>query len=191
MVDRLERDVVDAARGLLGWELSLGGLRARIVETEAYHVDDPACHAFRGRTRRNDPLYGAPGTAYVYFTYGNHWMLNVVACPEGVAAAVLFRAAEPLAGIETFRERRVKAKRDEDLLNGPGKLAQAFGLDGTWNGHLLLEVGGLRLEQGDMPASVLVGPRIGISQGLELPWRFVDGTRLRWVSRPLAGLRPG
>lgn len=190
MRERLERDVVDAARALLGWELVLGDLRARIVETEAYHVDDPACHAFRGRTRRNDPLYGAPGNAYVYFTYGNHWMLNVVACPEGIAAAVLFRAAEPLAGLETFRARRPKARRDEQLLNGPGKLAQAFGLDGSWNLHPLLDGDGLRLEPGEGPSEVLVGPRIGISQGLELPWRFVDAGRLRWVSRPLVGLRP-
>lgn len=187
--DLLRRDVLAAAPALLGWTVVRGDLRARIVEAEAYRWrDDPACHAF-GRTKmKNMALWGPPGFSYVYFTYGNHWMLNVVAHEEGDAAAVLIRAAEPLAGLEAMRARRPKARRDEDLLSGPGKLAAAFGIDGGLNLIDLLDpTSELHLEPGEPCSHVIAGPRIGISPGKgdEFPWRYVDGDRLRWVSRPL------
>lgn len=164
-------------------------MRARIVETEAYRAaDDPACHAFRGRTERTTVMFGPPGRAYVYFSYGCHWMLNIVAHEEGNAAAILVRAAEPLAGLEQMRVNR-GVEKDVDLLSGPGKLCRAFGILGGDNGVDLLAGEDLRLEAGATPKHVLAGPRIGISQGVDFPWRFMDGDRLRWVSRPRP--RPG
>ncbi len=183
----LVQDVVAAAPLLLGWELRRGVIRARIVEVEAYRTpDDPGCHAHRGRSPKCETMFCASGLAYVYFTYGNHWMLNVVAHREGEAAAILIRAAEPLAGLVLMRERRPRAQRDEDLLSGPGKLTAAFGIDRQFDGANLFD-GDLRLEPGDPPKEVLVGPRIGLAHGKgdELPWRFMDAERLRWVSRPL------
>jgi len=188
---QLELDVLDAAPQLLGCFLRLGDLSARIVEVEAYRTpDDPGCHAHRGKTPRNTSMFGPPGTAYVYFTYGNHWMLNVVAHQDGVAAAVLIRAAEPLTGLEVFRERRPKARRDEDLLSGPGKLTAAFGIDRQFDGVDLLSDCALRLETGSPPGKILVGTRIGLAKGKgdDLPWRFVDGDALRWVSRDVTRL---
>lgn len=131
-------------------------------------------------------MFGEPGHAYVYFTYGNHWMLNVVAHDTGNAAAILIRAAKPLTGLETMRERRPKAKRDEDLLSGPGKLAAAFGLDRRHDGLNLFEGDEVRMEPGEPPRQILTGTRIGLAlgKGDDLPWRFVDADRLRWVSRP-------
>lgn len=186
-------DVVKAAVGLLGTDLVLGEVRARIVETEAYRTpDDPACHAHRGMTPRNAPMFGPPGHAYVYFTYGNHWMLNVVCHEAGVAAAVLIRAAMPLEGIELMQERR-KVQEVRNLLSGPGKLAQAFSIDQAQNGHFLFGDERLRIEPGaDIAAGteteILCGPRIGISQGVDLPWRFADGRHRKWMSRPLHSL---
>lgn len=183
----LSQDVVEAAPKLLGWHLSLGDCRARIVEVEAYRTpDDPGCHAHRGRSPRCATMFEAPGLAYVYFTYGNHWMLNVVAHPVGDPAALLIRAAEPLEGVELMRKRRPKAVRDEDLLSGPGKLTAAFGIDRRFDGTDLFS-GELRLEPGEPPAKTLTGTRIGLAlgKGDELPWRFLDAERLRWASRPL------
>lgn len=186
--ETLEHDVLQAAPALLGTILVRGNLRARIVETEAYRTpDDPGCHAHRGETPRVKVMYGEPGLAYVYFTYGNHWMLNVTAHPPGVAAAVLIRAAEPLEGLEVFRERRPKARKDEDLLSGPGKLAAAFNIDAEMYGVNLLDPQSeLRLEPGTLPVAVVTGPRIGLAKGMgdELPWRFMDADRMRWVSKP-------
>lgn len=184
----LEEDVLEAAPSLLGWFLVRDGLRARIVEAEAYRTpDDPGCHAHRGQTPRNRAMFGPPGFAYVYFTYGNHWMLNVTAHAHGNAAAVLIRAAEPLSGLDTFRSRRPKARRDEDLLSGPGKLAAAFGIDARDYGIDLLDPNSpLRLEPGPAPATIAIGTRIGLTAGYgdTLPWRFCDAERLSWVSRP-------
>ncbi|MCW5941575.1 MAG: DNA-3-methyladenine glycosylase [Fimbriimonadaceae bacterium] len=182
-----------AAPALLGWDLVHDDLRVRLVEVEAYAQDEPGCHAFRGPTPRNRVMFGPPGFAYLYFTYGNHWMLNVTAEPEGRGCAVLLRAAEPLDGLDAMAERRPKARRPEDLLNGPGKLAAALALDQTQYGFDLLDPRSpLRLEPGEPPGSLLVGTRIGIAKGKgdEIPWRFADGGRLRWVSRPLQGLSP-
>jgi DNA-3-methyladenine glycosylase len=187
--NRMNDDVLGAARALLGAHLVRGNARARIVEVEAYrNSDDPGSHAFRGRTPRNAAMFGPPGTAYVYFTYGMHWMLNVAAQPEGQAAAVLVRAAQPLAGLDEMRVRRAKARSDRDLLSGPAKLAAAFGIARPENGiDLLSPDSDLRLEPGEPVANVLVGTRIGIPAGKGdlLPWRFCDADALAWVSKPL------
>lgn len=185
----LEDDVLLAAPALLGCILVRGDLRARIVETEAYRTpDDPGCHAHRGQTPRNRAMFGEPGMAYIYFTYGNHWMLNVSAHPDGIAAAVLIRAAEPLDGLDIFRSRRPKARSDRDLLSGPGKLAAAFDVDARLYGiDLLAPSSELRIEPGPPPSAVAIGTRIGLTPGLgdTFPWRFCDAGRLEWVSRPL------
>jgi DNA-3-methyladenine glycosylase len=109
------------------------GILARIVEVEAYTQDDPACHAYRGLTERTAPLYGPPGHVYCYLNYGMHWLLNVSTGVDGVGEGCLIRAAEPLAGHDAMRMRR-GAVSDRDLLRGPGRLGEAFGLDGTWSG---------------------------------------------------------
>lgn len=182
----LRRDVVAAAPRLLGWHLVLGEMRARIVEVEAYRTpDDPGCHAHHGRSPKCESMFHTAGLAYVYFTYGNHWMLNVVAHDVGDAAAILIRAAEPLEGLDQMRMQRPRARRDEDLLSGPGKLTAAFGIDRRFDRTSLLE-GELRIEYGDPPAKILIGTRVGLAQGKgdDLPWRFVDAGALRWVSRP-------
>lgn len=131
-------------------------------------------------------MFGPVGRAYVYFTYGNHWMLNVVAHAEGEAGAVLIRAAEPLSGIELMGERR-KTRQVRNLLSGPGKLCQAFGIDRRHYGLDLFHGGDLRIEVGDQAKDIRVGPRIGIAvgKGHETPWRFVDGAAREWLSRPL------
>ena len=194
----LAGDVVRAARALLGATLVREGRRARIVETEAYRAeDDPACHAYRRRTPRNETMWGEPGRAYVYLNYGMHWMLNVAAHEPGRAAAVLIRAAEPLAGLEEFRAARPGVK-DRDLLNGPGKLCRAFGITRADDGGDLLDpLSELRIETSDNPTlpspggegrvgvPFVAGPRIGISVGQDLPWRFADASRLAWVSKPV------
>lgn len=191
--DVLKSDVLLAAPALLGWQLvSSDGLRARIVETEAYRTpDDPGCHAHRGMTPRNEVMFGPPGLAYVYFTYGNHWMLNVVCHEAGVAAAVLIRAAVPIEGLDRMRIRRFRDQRQQsnaNLLSGPGKLCQAFGIDRMLNGQDLFSVESpIHLEPGELVSDVRVGPRIGLAKGMgdDLPWRYCDGNNLAWVSRPL------
>ena len=197
----LAEDVVEASKALLGATLIKGEMRARIVETEAYRHDDPACHAFGKKAMKNMALWSHPGNSYVYFTYGNHWMLNVVAHKHGSAAAVLIRAAEPLEGIGIMQANR-GVEDIRNLLSGPGKLAKAFGVTGADNDLPLigveesgsLGVGDLRIVAPLEPVSHIVsGPRIGISVGKwdEVVWRFVDGDRLEWVSKPLPpGTRP-
>lgn len=193
--EALFRDALFGAQALLGAVLVRGERRARIVEAEAYrNADDPGSHAHRRLTPRNAPMFDRPGLAYAYFTYGNHWMLNVVAHPAGEGAAVLIRAAEPLAGIDTMRPLRPKARRDEDLLSGPGKLAAAFGVTGDDNRLDLLDPASeLRLEPGPPPRTTLTGARIGMTPGKGdlLEWRYVDADALRWVSRPLPPAKGG
>lgn len=181
----LAHDVIGAAKALLGCTLIRGERWARIVETEAYRAeDDPACHAYRRRTVRNETMWGRPGHAYVYLNYGMHWMLNVAAHEPGRAAAVLIRAAEPLKGLEAFRAFR-PAVGDRDLLNGPGKLCRAFGITREDDGTDLLDpTSELRIEVGEANAEFVAGPRIGIAVGQDLPWRFADASRLTWVSKP-------
>jgi DNA-3-methyladenine glycosylase len=184
----LERDVLEASEALLGWEIVRGNMRARIVETEAYRHDDPACHAFERTQMLNMALFARSGLAYIYFVYGNHWMLNVVAHEEGNAAAVLIRAAQPLAGIDEMFTRRPASKRPEDLLSGPGKLAAAFGIGREHNMTDLLDPASeLHLEPGNPVVNIIDGPRVGIALGKadDYPWRFVDADSLRWVSKPV------
>lgn len=190
LLGALEGDVIIGARALLGTELVRGPMRARIVEVEAYRTpDDPASHAHRGITPRNAVMFGPAGRAYVYFNYGVHWMLNVTAHGEGDAAAILIRAAVPLEGLEEMRVSRPKARRDQDLLSGPGKLAAAFGLTGAWTGTDLFAAGGeVHFEAGAAPWRILAGPRVGIKVGREHLWRFVDAEALDWISAPRRGL---
>lgn len=182
---------IEAAQGLLGALLVRGERVARIVECEAYcGREDPGSHAFRGRTPRNDVMFGRAGRAYVYFSYGVHWMLNVVAGPEGEAGAVLVRAAEPLQGVDEMRMYRPGVSRIEALLSGPGKLAAAFEIRAGDNGKDLLRPGSeLRLLAGPPPVAVVVGTRIGLSpgKGEDLPLRFGDSGARRWLSRPFRG----
>ena len=185
----LLRDARDGARALLGTILVRGDRRARIVEAEAYrNSDDPGSHAHRRLTPRNAPMFERPGLAYAYFTYGNHWMLNVAAHPDGEGAAVLIRAAQPLHGLATMRPLRPLARRDEDLLSGPGKLAAAFEVRGEDSRLDLLDPSSaLHLEPGPPARNILTGVRIGMSPGKGdlFEWRYVDADALRWVSRPL------
>jgi len=177
------RDPVVLARDLLGRVLFYkgpGGLLAgRIVETEAYTGEaDPASHAFRGRTARNAVMFGPAGHAYVYFTYGMHYCLNVTADVSGTAGAVLFRALEPLAGVEIMRARGDHGPEIR-VLSGPGKIGRAFGLTLEDNGRDFTR-GPLGLAAGSPVPNrdVAVSRRVGISRGVELPYRFaVIGSR--------------
>ena len=173
------RDTEIVARELLGSVLECktpdGVAAGRIVETEAYVGEhDLACHAAAGRTRRTAPLYGPPGTAYVYFIYGVHWCVNAVTREEGLPSAVLIRAIEPLAGIQLMRARRPAAKRDVDLTNGPGKLCAALGIDARHNA-MPLTAGELRILGGTpVPdAAVQITPRIGITECADWPLRWI------------------
>jgi DNA-3-methyladenine glycosylase len=184
------RSVHEVARDLVGATLRHGETAGRIVEVESYHQEEPACHAFIGPRPRTEVLFGPPGYAYVYRSYGIHALLNAVAEEEGLGAAVLIRAIEPLEGIELMRRRR-RVGRDDELTNGPGKLTEALGIGLELNGVPL--VGGpieISPRPGDSRAPVVVtGTRIGITKAAELPWRFCDATS-RYVSRPWpAGMR--
>jgi DNA-3-methyladenine glycosylase len=179
-----DRPVVEVARAMLGCVMRHADTAGVIVETEAYHESEPACHAFVGLTARTAPLFGPPGRAYVYRSYGIHALVNAVTGPEGEGAAVLIRALEPLEGIEHMRLRR-GLERVEDLCSGPGKLTQALGITLEHNATDLA-AGPIAIEApppGWDDVEVLVGPRIGITKAAELPWRFcVAGARS--VSRP-------
>jgi DNA-3-methyladenine glycosylase len=181
--DAFARPVLAVARDLVGWTVRHGETAGVIVETEAYHQDEPACHAHVGVTPRTATLFGPPGIAYVYRSYGIHALLNVVCEPEDVGAAVLIRALEPSDGIELMRLRR-RVERPEDLCSGPGKLTQALGIELALNGSDLLGGGPIALEPPAVGLPILVeGPRIGITKAAELPWRFCAAGS-RSVSRP-------
>jgi DNA-3-methyladenine glycosylase len=180
--DDLAGSVVDVARDLVGCTIRHGETAGVIVETEAYHESEPACHAYIGRTARTIPLFGRPGTAYVYFSYGMHALLNVVCEREGVGAAVLIRALEPTDGVDLMRRRRGLV-REWDLCSGPGKLTQALGVGLELNRTDLFE-GPIRLGPPAEPRpEVLVGTRIGITKASDLPWRFAAAGS-RHVSKP-------
>ncbi len=180
----LELPVVEAAAALVGCTITHGECSGVIVETEAYHDSEPACHAYVGLTARTCTLFEAPGIAYVYRSYGIHALLNVVVEPYGVGAAVLIRALEPLTGLDEMRARR-GWERPTDLCSGPGKLTQALGIGLDRNATPLI---GGPIELGPPPPDrpepqIVVGTRIGITRAVELPWRFcVAGNRN--VSRP-------
>lgn len=175
-----EQDTREAAQKLLGQlvvrRLPTGEtLSGIIVETEAYLTDDPACHAYRGQTPRNSAMFGPPGHAYVYFTYGLHMMLNLVCAPQGIAEAVLVRALEPVEGVELMRQNRGGMAETRQLTNGPGKLAQALAL--TRLSHNEADVtdpaGELLILPNDFaPFAMVTTTRIGITQGVDLPWRY-------------------
>ena len=178
------RDVVGVARDLVGCTVTHGACSGVIVETEAYHESEPACHAFAGLTARTRVLFGPPGRAYVYRSYGIHALLNAVCEPEGVGAAVLIRALEPLHGIDVMHARRAVA-RDHELCSGPGKLTQALGIGLSLNDTSLLGDGPVTFlpPPADRPAPpVLTGTRIGITKAADLPWRFAADSP--YVSRP-------
>src|SRR4051812_20496778 len=176
--DFYDRPVLEVAPDLLGCVVTHGETSGVIVETEAYHLSEPACHAFVGLTARTAPLFGPPGRAYVYRSYGIHALLNAVCEPDGVGAAVLIRALEPLWGEELMRLRRGPGA---GLANGPGKLTQALGIELAENATSLV-TGPVRICAGE-PLPYVTGVRIGITKAAELPWRFC-AVGSRDVSKP-------
>jgi len=186
MTARLHRDffgrsVHAVAPDLIGATLLFRGVGGIIVEAEAYHHTDPAAHSFGGETKRNSIMFGPPGFAYVYRSYGIHWCLNFVCEPEGSASAVLIRALEPTHGLAAMRRRRGLA--DERLLcSGPGRLCEALAITSAHNG-LALDRPPFRLLARDKDVEIASGPRIGITKAVELPWRYgLKGSR--FLSKP-------
>lgn len=172
----LTGSAVEVAPGLLNALLSVGDRVGRIVEVEAYAGEaDPASHAYRGPSPRNETMFGRPGLLYVYRSYGIHWCANVVAGVDGVAEAVLLRAVEPVAGIEGMRLSRPGVRREVDLTNGPGKLCAALGITGADDGTDLCDPSSrVRLWRDGVgaPERPQVSTRIGISRAADRPWRF-------------------
>ncbi len=180
----LTGDLLEAAKAVLGCFLVSGERVAQIVEVEAYG-SEPGSHAHRGRTPRNAVMFGPPGVAYIYLNYGVHWLLNVTARPEGEPGAILIRAAIPIEGHGLMRLDRPKARGDEDLLSGPGKLTQGMGIGPFHRGTNLLGAGPVRLIPAAEPtSSVVASRRIGLAAGKgdELLWRFLDANAGRWWS---------
>lgn len=175
LVERLDREVLEVARWLVGClvRTTVGGQPTAILltEVEAYAGDlDPASHAFRGQTTRNEAMFGPPGTLYVYRSYGIHWCANVVVREVGVAHAVLMRAGVPIEGLDVMKLRR---GREDHLTDGPGKLCQALGITGDHDGTSVVD-GPVQLSAGRTgPVQVETTPRIGISKAVDRPWRFV------------------
>ncbi|HYY76139.1 MAG TPA: DNA-3-methyladenine glycosylase [Gaiellaceae bacterium] len=184
---RLEREffarsVHEAAPELIGCTLLVDGVGGRIVEAEAYDGEDPASHGFRGRTERNRSMFGPPGRAYVYRSYGVHWCLNLVCALEGRAEAVLVRALEPTDGIDTMRARR-GLEDDRLLCSGPGRLCQALGITRNHDG-LALDEPPFALLAAPEEVDVVRGPRVGITRAADVPWRYaLAGSR--FLSRAL------
>ncbi|MDA3039236.1 MAG: DNA-3-methyladenine glycosylase [Actinomycetota bacterium] len=195
-VPDLGRPAPEAAADLLSLVLRRGDRAGVIVEVEAYGgADDPASHAYRGRTSRNEAMFDKGGTLYVYLIYGMHLCANVVCGPVGDPSAVLIRALAPLTGLAAMRADRPSAVSDHDLCSGPGKLCAALGVERSDDGSSVLGTGPVILQPGGRErldfsnTTVLVGPRVGISRGTERLWRFaLSGSPD--VSRPRVGLRP-
>ena len=191
--DFYARPVLEVARELIGCTVEHDGVAGVIVETEAYHESEPACHAFAGLTPRTQTLFGPPGRAYVYRSYGVHALLNAVCEREGVGAAVLIRALAPSSGVEAMRARRAAAGAsatrptlaEEDLCSGPGKLTQALGVRLSENGSSLWR-GPVRIREPERcwrEMAVVQGTRVGINRATELRWRFCVADNCH-VSRP-------
>jgi len=179
------RSVHEVAPDLIGATLLVSGVGGRIVEVEAYHHTDPAAHSFRGPTARNAVMFGPPGYAYVYRSYGVHWCLNFVCEPKGSASAVLIRAIEPTVGIALMRRRRGMA--DERLLcAGPGRLCEALGITGAHNG-MPLDAPPFALFARTGTPGVIAGVRIGITKAAEKPWRYGEKGS-RFLSKPFAAV---
>jgi len=175
------RSVHEVAPELIGATLLVDGVGGRIVEVEAYDQDDPASHSFRGRTSRTASMFGPPGHAYVYRSYGVHWCLNLVCAEDGRAEAALVRALEPTRGLEAMRERRgMEAKRS--LCSGPGKLGQALALTGVHDG-LPLDEPPFELLARESKPPLAVATRIGITRAVEQPWRY------GWAGSPFLSRR--
>ena len=168
-----------AARELIGWTLTVGGVGGRIVETEAYHPADPASHSFSGPTPRNAVMFGPPGRVYVYRSYGIHWCLNLV-CGDSPGSAVLLRALEPTEGLDMMMARR-GVDDPRRLCSGPGKLCQALAVTQAHNG-LRIDAPPFALEPG-VSVQVVAGSRIGISKAVDTPWRFGEAGS-PFLSRP-------
>ena len=176
-----DRSVLEVAPDLIGATLLVGGVGGAIVELEAYHHTDPAAHSYRGRTDRNAVMFGPPGYAYIYRSYGIHWCLNFVCEGEGSASAVLIRALQPVTGLATMRRRR--STSDERLLcAGPGRLCEALAVTHAHNG-LRLDRQPFALYARTAPVEIATGPRIGLTKAVERPWRYgLAGSR--FLSRP-------
>jgi DNA-3-methyladenine glycosylase len=185
----LARPALEVAPDLLGCVVTAGGVSVRLVEVEAYAGvgADPGSHAHRGRTARNAAMFEQAGTLYVYFTYGMHWCANVVTGAPGEGSAVLLRAGEVIAGLDVARARRPRST-ERDLARGPARLAQCLGLDRSADGtDVLGGTGPVLLTPGvpPDPAAVLAGPRTGVAQAHDTPWRFwLDGERTVSPYRP-------
>jgi DNA-3-methyladenine glycosylase len=170
--DFFARSVHEVAPDLIGVTLLVDGVGGRIVEVEAYDQEDPASHAHRGRTPRNAAMFGPPGHAYVYRSYGIHWCLNLVCREEGVPEAVLLRALEPTSGLALQRSRRgVEDLRG--LCSGPGKLCQALGITGEHDG-LALDLPPFELVEREGAPEIVTAPRVGITRATELSWRYLE-----------------
>jgi DNA-3-methyladenine glycosylase len=184
VIDRafFDRSVHEVAEDLIGSTFLVDGVGGKIVELEAYHHEDPAAHGYRGRTERNASMFGPPGHAYVYRSYGIHWCVNFVCEGEGIADAVLIRALEPTRGVEQMRRRR--GLDDERLLcAGPGRLCQALGITRAHDG-LPLDRPPFRLEPRADKPEIVRGRRVGITRAADLPWRYgLAGSR--YLSRAL------
>jgi DNA-3-methyladenine glycosylase len=181
------RSVHDVAPELIGSTLLVDGVGGRVVEVEAYDAEDPASHGFRGETARNRAMFGPPGHAYVYRSYGVHWCLNLVCGSEGVPEAVLVRALEPTHGIERMRARRV-LEDDRLLCAGPGRLCQALGVTSAHDG-LALDAAPFAVLGAVEEVAVARGPRVGITRAADLPWRYgLAGSA--FVSRRFAEAAP-
>jgi DNA-3-methyladenine glycosylase len=176
-----DRSVHQVAPDLIGATLLVAGIGGTIVEVEAYHDTEPAAHSFNGRTERNAVMFGPPGHAYVYRSYGIHWCANFVCEREGSAGAVLIRALEPTRGLQTMRRRRGVAD-DRLLCAGPGRLCEALGVTHAHNG-LALDRPPFELRARTNEVAIAVGLRIGITKAVELPWRYgLEGSR--FLSKP-------
>jgi len=185
-----DRPVLEVAPDLLGVVLGHGGVAVRLTEVEAYDgPSDPGSHAYRGRTPRNGTMFGPPGHLYVYFSYGIHWCANVVCGPEGTASAVLLRAGEVVEGAGLAQQRRGERVTARDLARGPARLTQALGLDRAHDGADLFD-GTIRLDHGHRPRATRTGPRVGLREAADRPWRYwIDGDRHVSAYRPAVDRR--